>query len=74
VCGTLATSADALAHAIKTQRVDQRECHMRAVELFSSQSMSKNYLAKYDEVVSGVQLNSQSPQLQAGFKDLPWSG
>ena len=74
VCGTLANSADALVHAIKTQRVDPRECHMRAVELFSSQIMCKNYLAKYDEVTSGAQLNSQSPQLQAGFRDLPWSG
>jgi glycosyltransferase involved in cell wall biosynthesis len=74
VCGTLASSADALVHAIKTQRVDPRECHMRAVELFSSQIMCKNYLAKYDEVTSGAQLNSQSPQLQAGFRDLPWSG
>ncbi len=74
VCGTLANSADALVHAIKTQRVDRRECHMRAVELFSSQMMCKNYLAKYDEVTSGARLNSQSPQLQVGFKDLPWSG
>ena len=72
-CGTLAVSADVLAQAVQTQRVDPQECHKRAVDLFGAQNMCRNYLAKYDAVSAGEQLNVLPPQLQLGFKDLPWT-
>jgi glycosyltransferase involved in cell wall biosynthesis len=71
-CGTLSASAGTLADAVKTQTVDPHACHQRAIDIFSAQTMCKNYLPKYEHVLAHNPLNPIQPQLEPGFKDLPW--
>jgi glycosyltransferase involved in cell wall biosynthesis len=71
-CGTLSSSASTLAEAVKTQRLNSLACHQRAIGCFSAQRMCKNYLLKYEQVLTQSRLNLISPELQSGFKNLPW--
>ena len=72
-CGTLSSSASALAEAVKTQSLDPYACNQRAIEYFSAQTMCKKYLLKYEQALTYDQLNPTPPALQPGFKNLPWS-
>ncbi len=71
-CGALSDSAADLAQAVRTRVVDARACHERATQTFSAQAMCRAYLLKYDQVLGKSRLNDCPPQLQDGFKDLPW--
>jgi glycosyltransferase involved in cell wall biosynthesis len=72
-CGTLSSSARTLAEAVKTQNLDPHACHQRAIECFSAQTMCKNYLLKYEQALTLDWLNPIPPELQPGFKNLPWA-
>lgn len=71
--GVLSASAAQLAHAVSERTdFDPRACHAHAARAFNAQAMAANYLRKYEHVLSGERLHRVRPQLQAGFKDLPW--
>lgn len=72
-CGTLSTSAGAMAEAVRTRKVDARTCHQRARDFFSAKAMAQHYLRKYEQVLARDPLNAAPPRLGPGSKDLPWN-
>jgi hypothetical protein len=46
-----------LAAAVRQQHFDAEACHEYAKSRFSAHRMATDYLAKYQQVVSGIQLN-----------------
>lgn len=71
-CGTLATSTQALADAIKTGRYDPQECHQQALNNFSAVHMAKAYLNYYQRILDGEVLNRETPFMQDTDRALPW--
>ena len=48
-------------------------CHEYAADLFSSAAMARNYLKKYETVLSGQVLVPQfSPMTESGLQPMPW--
>lgn len=62
--GFLSNSYTQLADALKNiQQFNNRHCHDYVVANFSAKKMADEYLAMYEKVLNGEQLNSKAPQL-----------
>jgi hypothetical protein len=49
-------------------------CHVQAREKFNAQNMALGYLHKYEQVLGGQPLHSQTPTSQIHPRDLLWTG
>jgi hypothetical protein len=49
-------------------------CHVQAREKFNAQNMALGYLNKYEQVLGGQPLHSQTPTSQIHPRDLLWTG
>lgn len=73
--GFLSNSSEELAKAmLKVDNYDRMACHEYAKTKFSAIAMAENYLVKYNIVLSGKTLNTESPMLKESNieKFLPW--
>lgn len=62
--GFLSNSYTELSDALKNiQQFNNKGCHDYVVENFSAKKMADEYLAMYEKVLNGEQLNSKPPQL-----------
>ncbi|MCU0323415.1 MAG: glycosyltransferase family 4 protein [Chitinophagaceae bacterium] len=62
--GFLSNSYSELSNALKNiQQYNNKHCHDYVVENFSAKKMTDEYIALYEKVLNGEQLNSKSPQL-----------
>ncbi len=62
--GYLSNNSEKLAEAIMNlDNYSPQNCYEYAMEEFNSKKMALKYLSKYEEVVSGKQLNSVAPKL-----------
>ena len=74
--GFLSNNASELALAIQSvESYSRKHCHEYACDQFNSVVMTKNYLAFYERVLNGEQLNQNQPALVNTSEDrkLPWS-
>ena len=74
--GFLSASSSELALAIENvEDYSRKRCYEYARDQFSSAVMTKNYLAFYERVLNGEQLNQNQPALVNTSEDrkLPWS-
>lgn len=74
--GFLSNSSSELALAIENvDDYSRKRCHEYARDQFNSAIMAKKYLALYDRVMKGEQLNETQPTLinTTEQRKLPWS-
>ncbi|MEI2710007.1 MAG: glycosyltransferase [Chitinophagaceae bacterium] len=63
--GFLSNSYNELANALKNcQQYNNKHCSNYVVDNFSAKSMTEKYIAYYEKVLNGEQLNSTLPQLK----------
>ncbi len=62
--GFLSASKKELIHAIQNSDYSSEACHTYAVENFNSVKMAERYIALYERVLNGEQLNAIHPTLQ----------
>ena len=60
--GFLSNDLAELASAVRELRFDAEACHLHAKSLFSAHRMATDYLAKYQQVVSGIPMNQTRPR------------
>jgi len=60
--GFVGESISEIAEAIKTFDYNPKKCHDYAVKYFNSEVMMHSYLALYNKVISGNQLNAKPPR------------
>jgi glycosyltransferase involved in cell wall biosynthesis len=72
--GFLSNNHQSLAEQVENcEQFDRGKCHQYASELFNSRKMALAYLAKYEQVLNGNQLNESKPKLkQQTAKFLEW--
>lgn len=71
--GVLATDADVLAEAIRTQEFDAAACNAHAVDNFNSDRMTDGYLACYERLLAGELLNTAAPRRRDAEPRLTWT-
>lgn len=71
--GYLDLSAQALAEHIAVASYAPQRCQDYARELFSAERMATDYLARYEQVLSGAKLCHRLPQPLNIERNLPWS-
>ena len=73
--GHLSNHATELARVLDEVVFDPRACHERARDLFNADRMASGYVALYERVLNGHDLNPVAPMLQALQRDrlLPWN-
>lgn len=70
--GFLTTDKYTLAEHIAQHSYDPKRCHEYAQELFSAERMARDYLKKYERVLSGYTLCHQQAQALDIRRKLPW--
>jgi glycosyltransferase involved in cell wall biosynthesis len=71
-CGVLSAQCSVLAAAVQANQFDPKRCHQHAVENFNALTMSKRYLEKYEQVLSGKSLNAVAPVILDVNRSLAW--
>ncbi len=74
--GFLSSSSSELALAMENvEDYSRKRCHEYARDQFNSTIMTQNYLALYERVMNGEQLNENQPTLQntSENRKLPWT-
>jgi len=73
--GFLSNKSDEIIEALKNIDSYSREkCHDYAREVFNSKKMAESYLAIYEKVLNGEQLNFGLPRQMEEIRMLPWFG
>lgn len=70
--GVLSNNADLLIDAINTQRFDPLYCQQHVVDNFNANRMAQGYVEKYEQAISGKELNSHQPYLMKECQNLEW--
>lgn len=71
--GVLSTSANVLTEALKTaDDFDRKKCHQYVCDIFLSNTMANEYIKLYEKVLSGSNLNPETPVFVQSEKFLDW--
>ena len=72
-CGVLSASSAELANAVQANNFDSHACHQHALQHFSAERMSQDYLQVYARILAGEQLHATGPQILNSARNLPWA-
>lgn len=71
-CGVLSNQLSVLTKAVSHQQFDRQACHFRAVNFFNSDRMTDDYMAAYQKVIAGEELNATTPIMMQTATKLAW--